>query len=112
MSENGTIGKRRGGIMQITAELLHDVLKLPDTVKIRSAMTVATLSALQDGQIIGIMLEGPPMPEVGEGERIPEVQAVYNTLTLSVGPHKTEDVPVLEKFQRRDAKRDEWVRLA
>ena len=110
MSENDTheTKPRRGGIMRITPEFLHDLLLLPESVTIEYVNTTLTRGYLE----VEVSLEGAPMPEVGEGERIPEVQAVYSKKAFAVGAHQNEEITVLEKFQRWDAKRDEWVRLA
>ena len=93
-----------GGILRVTPELLHDLLLLPDTVRITAARMAATLLA-QDQQDVELVLEGIPMPGL-IGDRLPEVQAVYGRITTPDGGSA-----VFEKFQRFDDKRGEWVTL-
>ena len=94
-----------GGILRVTAEDLHDLLLLPDTVQITATRMAATV--IDDyKQDVEFVIKGVPMPKVRIGDRLPDVQAVYGRITTPDGGSA-----VFEKFQRFDDKRGEWVTL-
>ena len=81
--------KEKWGIVKVTPEVLADLLRLPLGHRVIDSMPVCTVR----DEHIGLLIEGPLMPEMPEGENA-EIQIVelgYSSSSVSVRVAKNQE---------------------